>query len=487
MTTTGTQQAPAEHPLLGCTLRGTYRIVRLLDQGGMGLVFEAEHLRLKSRVAVKVLPHRLARDEYALARFRHEAEIVAQLRHPHIVQVVDFDTTEQEQPYLVMELLSGESLAARLERECKLPLAAAVRIAVQTASALAAVHGAAIVHRDLKPANMFLTETPGEGVWLKLLDFGISKRSHTGQGLTGEHDVMGTPDYMSPELALGKASSADHRSDQYSLAVIVYEMLSGRVPFLGTSELQILSQVIADPAPTLALLMPSLPERLSNVVRRAMSKLPEARFETIEAFAAALAHAAGVSLSPGPPATASTLQLTSDPGVLSPESKRAPSARQQPPDKRPRGDRTNSGLRQRTPRRKAATVQGLSPLDRLHGLLGRVERLYANGELLPAAELVELALATAERMPPELTQPALATTRKLLADVLEARIGDLGRRLRGSPPPSGKLHDLSPHEAFLLSNANERFTVEELIDSSPLPRLETLRLIARLLSGGWLG
>jgi len=484
MTTTGTREAPAEHPLLGRTLRGTYRIVQLLDQGGMGLVFEAEHLRLKSRVAVKVLPHHLVRDQYALARFRHEAEIVAQLRHPHIVQVVDFDTTEQEQPYLVMELLAGESLAARLERERSLPLGVAVRIALQTASALAAVHEAAIVHRDLKPANMFLTETPGEGVWLKLLDFGISKRSHTGQGLTGEHDVMGTPDYMSPELALGKAASADHRSDQYSLAVIVYEMLSGRVPFLGTSELHILSQVIADPAPTLSLLMPALPERLSNVVRRAMSKLPEERFETVEAFASALAQAAGVSLLPGPPATASTLRLTSDPSVLSPESKRAPGARQQPAEKRPRGDRTNSGLRPRTPRRKAATVQGLSPLDRLHALLGRVERMYANGELLPAAELVELALATAERMPTEHAQRALATTSELLADVLEARIGDLGRRLRGSPSPSGQLHNLSPHEAFLLSNANERFTVEELIDSSPLPRLETLRLIARLLNGG---
>jgi serine/threonine protein kinase len=480
---TGTREAPAEHPLVGRTLRGTYRIERLLDQGGMGLVFEAEHLRLKSRVAVKVLPHHLVRDQYALARFRHEAEIVAQLKHPHVVQVVDFDTTEDEQPYLVMELLSGESLATRLERDRTLSLAVAVRVAAQTASALATVHAAAIVHRDLKPANMFLTEMPGEGVWLKLLDFGISKRPHTGQGLTGEHDVMGTPDYMSPELALGKAASADHRSDQYSLAVIVYEMLSGRVPFLGKNEIEILGQVIADPAPTLSLMMPSLPERVSNVVRRAMSKLPQERFETIEAFAGALAQAAGVSVPPGAPATASTLRLSSDPSVLSPESKRA----QLPADKRARGDRTNSGLRQRTPPRKAPTVRGLSPLDRFHALLGRVERMYAKGELFQSAELVELALATAERMPKEQTEPALATTRKLLAEVLEARIGDLGRRLRGSPPPSGQLHNLSPHEAFLLSNANEHFTVEELIDSSPLPRLETLRLVARLLNDGWLG
>ena len=125
-------------------------------RGGMGLVFEAEHLRLKSRVAVKVLPQHLVGDHYALARFRHEAEIIAQLKHPHIVQVIDFDATEENHPYLVMELLTGESLAVRLEREQRLPLHVATRIAAQTASALASVHQSTIVHRDLKPANIFL-------------------------------------------------------------------------------------------------------------------------------------------------------------------------------------------------------------------------------------------------------------------------------------------------------------------------------------------
>lgn len=473
--TTGGREVRREGGLVGRTLRGTYRVLRLMDQGGMGLVFEAEHLRLKTHVAVKVLPRRWTNDEHALERFKREAEMVAALRHPHIVQIIDFDATEEQQPYIVMELLSGESLASRLEREKRLPFSTAVRIAMQTAWGLAAVHQASIVHRDLKPANIFLTDLRAEGEWVKVLDFGISKQGRAARGLTGEHDVMGTADYMSPEQALGRAASADHRSDQFSLAVITYEMLSGRGAFLGRNETEILSQVISSQAPSLSLLVPGIPPRIVHAVERAMSKLPEERFPTVEAFANELAAAAGVSVPPGPAAGA-TLRLTSDPNVLS----AAPTATE---EERKRVERTNSGLRPKTPP-QAPAPRAASPRDKLFAMLGRIERAFANHEIERASELVELALLGAATMQDEQALAALERTRELMLQVLEARVGNLGRRLRAEPPSPGAIQGTTPQEAFLLANIEDGFTLEELIDASPLNRFETLRLIARLMRSG---
>ena len=176
----------APHPLIGTVLRGTYEVRRVVDRGGMGIVFEAEQVRLHRKVAIKILPVHLVQEPKALLRFQREAELVSLLQHPHVVQIFDFDVTEQGEPYLVMEFLLGESLEAYLAREPVVPLAFAVRIASQAASGLASVHQALIVHRDLKPANIFLTELPGEGIHIKLLDFGLGKRKGGEQRLTGE-------------------------------------------------------------------------------------------------------------------------------------------------------------------------------------------------------------------------------------------------------------------------------------------------------------
>src|SRR5450432_1570965 len=290
--------APEEHPLIGETLRGTYRVLRTLDQGGMGLVFEAEHARLRRRVAVKVLARHLASDAQALARFNREAEIISQLEHPHIVQILDFDTTERGEPYIVMELLKGESLAARLERDGCLPIAEAVRIVHQVASGLFAAHQSAIVHRDLKPANIFLTEMPGQGTLVKLLDFGISKRIGVGRSLTGEFDVLGTPDYMAPEQALGKTASVDHRGDQYALAVIAFEMLSGQTPFSGSDIMEVLQKVMSVEAPPVERFAPHVPYTVSGVLARGLQKSPEARFSTVLDFASAFTSACDSTLPP---------------------------------------------------------------------------------------------------------------------------------------------------------------------------------------------
>ncbi|MES1183343.1 MAG: serine/threonine-protein kinase, partial [Myxococcales bacterium] len=293
-----TESAPPPHPLLGTTLRGTYRILRTLDQGGMGMVFEAEHVRLRRRLAVKVLAQHLAKDAHALARFNREAEIISQLQHPHVVQVTDFDTTEAGEPYLVMELLAGESLAARLERERCLPVVDAVSLAHQASSGLAAAHAANIVHRDLKPANIFLTQVTGQGTLVKLLDFGISKRAGGAKGLTGEYDILGTPDYMAPEQALGKTAQVDHRGDQYALAVITYEMLAGRTPFAGDDVMDVLRQVISTDPPPIEQLAPHVSPDVGDILRRALSKDPDHRFASITEFASALLRASGTSLPP---------------------------------------------------------------------------------------------------------------------------------------------------------------------------------------------
>jgi serine/threonine protein kinase len=293
-------KTPPEGPgsdLVGQTLRNTYRILRVLDQGGMGMVFDAEHVRLRRRVAVKVLAQHLAGVGNAIARFHREADIISRLQHPHIVQVIDYDTTEQGAPYIVMELLHGESLADRLDRERRLALPEAVRIALQVASGLSFAHAAAIVHRDLKPANIFLVSVAGQPSYVKLLDFGISKHA-AAAGLTGEFDVLGTPDYMAPEQARGLTATVDYRADQFSLAAIAYEMLSGTLPFAGDDVASVLSRVINDEPPRLSVVAPSVPPAVEAVLNRAFAKNPQQRYPQIADFAIALAGASGCSVPP---------------------------------------------------------------------------------------------------------------------------------------------------------------------------------------------
>ena len=285
--TADTGPRPAD-PVVGTTLKGTYQVVRKIAEGGMGIVYEGEHVRLKRRVAIKVLLSQYARHPEVLARFRREAEVVGSLGHPHIVQVFDVDETEKKEPFLVMEYLDGETLAERLEREPRLPLATAVRIATQVASALTSTHEKEIVHRDLKPENVFLVRVTGEKEFAKVLDFGISKvRGGGGPRLTQQNMVIGTPAYMAPEQARGERE-LDHRVDQFALAAMTYEMLAGQSAFPGDDPVEIMTRVIAASPMPLTDVAPWIPAPVAAVVARGMQKLPADRFPSVSEYAASL-------------------------------------------------------------------------------------------------------------------------------------------------------------------------------------------------------
>jgi serine/threonine protein kinase len=277
--------------LAGTVLEGAYRLVALKGQGGMGAVYEAVQLRLDKRVAVKLMARELASSQEALARFHREAEITSHLGHPHLVNVIDFGTAESGEPYLVMEYLEGEDLEQRLLRMGRLPVEAAAHILRQTASALGAAHAKEVVHRDLKPANIFLMQVPGEPDFVKVLDFGISKVKAARAKLTRATAVVGTPNYMSPEQAAGRVDETDHRADQWALACIGWEMLSGRTPFVADDVSPLFYQITnLEPEP-LTKHAPGTSTRVEAVLRRALSKRPVDRFPAIREFSRAFEEA----------------------------------------------------------------------------------------------------------------------------------------------------------------------------------------------------
>ena len=235
-------------PLLGVVLNGNYRANRFIGRGAMGTIYEGTHLRLNKRVALKVISRDLAGNPLALERFRREAEVTSQLGHPHIVNVFDFGTTPSGEPYMAMEYLEGEDLEARIRRGEKLPLGAVTLIVRQVASALSATHAGGIVHRDLKPANIFLVRVEDEPEFAKVVDFGISKVKAAGARITGGSVALGTPQFMSPEQAMGRLDEIDHRTDQWSLACIAYEALTGHSPFTGEDAVGLIYKVVHEAA-----------------------------------------------------------------------------------------------------------------------------------------------------------------------------------------------------------------------------------------------
>ena len=252
------------------TVVGSYKLLEILGEGGMGRVYLAEHTRLGRKVAIKMLRSKFSSNPESIKRFFGEARAVNKIAHENIVEVTDFVTENDGNSYYIMELLNGKSLYDQLKADGPLPLERALPIAIQVANALGAVHEAGIVHRDLKPENIFLAQKSSRKDIVKLLDFGIAKLMEPDQGVslqqTGVGMILGTPTYMSPEQAGGRG--VDSRSDVYSLGIILFELATGQVPFTADTYAEILVQHITQEPRR-----PSTIDRLPNPVPLGLEKL----------------------------------------------------------------------------------------------------------------------------------------------------------------------------------------------------------------------
>jgi serine/threonine-protein kinase len=270
----------------GRLIGGKYRVIGPLAEGGMGSVWRARHTELESEVALKLISSELAGSPSAADRFKREARAAARLKSVHVVQIHDYGV-DDGQPYMVMELLEGEDLRQRMRRDGRVSLARALEIVRPLCKALEVAHAAGIVHRDIKPANIFLARSAQDEV-VKVLDFGIAKEhvSALGAHETSSSTVLGSPMYMSPEQA--RASRVDHRSDLWSVAVVTFELLTGRQPFRGASLGDVFARICGDELPRPSELGVEHPG-LDELFRKALDRDPDGRHASAADFAAALA------------------------------------------------------------------------------------------------------------------------------------------------------------------------------------------------------
>lgn len=279
---------PDDDPLVGSELSGTYQVLRILGEGGMGRVYEAQHTRIGGkRYAIKALHPEFARRKDVLTRFQREVEAAASIESPFVVGVFDVGETSDGRPFFVSELLQGVELGDYLDQRSKVPVPWAANIVRQICRGLAAAHQRGVVHRDMKPENVFLTGDITAPT-VKVLDFGISRlEGQNGNTLTKTGVVMGTPSYMAPEQA--KGFRVDHRADVYAAGAILYRAVTGKLPFDRPDATATLAAVLTeDPAPPRSL-APELPQHLELIIQRAMAREPEDRYQDMAELEAALA------------------------------------------------------------------------------------------------------------------------------------------------------------------------------------------------------
>ncbi|HEX8796057.1 MAG TPA: serine/threonine-protein kinase [Polyangiaceae bacterium] len=273
----------------GDVLAGKYRVERVLGAGAMGVVVAAMHMQLDQRVAIKFLLPDALTSEMAVGRFSREAKAAARIRSEHVVRVLDVSTLEGGEPFMVMEYLEGTDLLQLLGQRGALPVEEAVDYVLQALEALCEAHLAGIVHRDLKPSNMFLARRADGSPVVKILDFGISKiATLEQQAMTTTQAMLGSPMYMAPEQ-MRATKSVDRRADIWSMGVIIYQLLTARLPFVAETMAQLISTVMFDPTPRPSAVRPDLPPGMDDVVVRCLEKEADRRYANVGELTAALA------------------------------------------------------------------------------------------------------------------------------------------------------------------------------------------------------
>lgn len=273
----------------GQILANKFQIEKVLGQGGMGVVVAARHLQLEQKVALKFLLPEAAQHGDTVQRFLREARAAVKLRSEHVAKVLDVGTLDTGSPYIVMEFLQGDDLSTHLERQGPLPVEEAIDYVMQACEGLADAHKAGIIHRDLKPANLFLTTRSDGSPCVKILDFGISKLNEgIEKGITKTTEIMGSPQYMSPEQ-LRAARLTDARSDIWALGVILFQLLTGQMPFERETLPELFTAIVLDTPPSPRSLRGDLPEGLALIMLRCLEKDPAHRYQSVAELAAALA------------------------------------------------------------------------------------------------------------------------------------------------------------------------------------------------------
>lgn len=270
--------------LIGKVIDQKYKVQSILGEGGMAVVYRAYHERMERTVVIKVMQGWLLSNKNAVERFEREAKLTAKLNHPNIVTVFDTGVLNGKEPYIVMEFIKGESLGDKIARQGALPCATGANIIIQICRGLQEAHNVGIIHRDLKPDNILLQDRTDRPDWVKIVDFGISHLAQGSKRLTKTGKMVGTPEYIAPEQL--KDKPIDIRTDLYALGIILYEMLTGRVPFEGESAESILMKHLLEPPPPMTELRDDLGDDnpFEEIVMKALNKDPDERYQTATEF-----------------------------------------------------------------------------------------------------------------------------------------------------------------------------------------------------------